>query len=89
MTLLNEISIACPTCVSMNVSFEFFRVICPAIELFLFIRGCINDLATNPSQISAYIHIQLLSHTFYYKERGLTETVIKDSQFPVSAELIL
>jgi len=38
-TTLNKISIVYPTCVSIDVSVEVFHVVCPAIALFLFIRG--------------------------------------------------
>jgi len=46
---------------------EFFCVVYPIIKFF-FIFGItneavVNDAAINPSQINAYVRIQLLSHT--------------------------
>jgi len=58
MALLNEISIARASQVPMN---ESFRVFCHMIKLF--VLSSTNKAVTSPSQMNAYVGVQLLSHT--------------------------
>jgi len=60
---LSEISIARASQVPMTKS---FRVVCRIIELFCsfkYEQGWANDSITSPSQMNAYVRVQLLNHT--------------------------
>ena len=60
MTLLNKVSIACTTPVSMDVSVELFRVVCPIIELFQYCqyeKGWGQWNACSRSSFEPYQHL--------------------------------
>jgi len=61
--LLNDISIAHASQVPMS---ESFCVVCRITELFCsfkYEQGRVNDSVTSPSQMNAYVRVQLLNHT--------------------------
>jgi len=57
MTLLNKVSIACTTPVSMDVSVKLFRVVCLMMEFF-------DIFNTNKAGVNGmHVPVRVLNHT--------------------------